>query len=263
MRLLLLFGLLLAIQACTRTSQNGQKVDPTPVIETEQPSTANFGTSIFKAVGNEPSWVLQIDEQQQMQLKTIDDHQLNLLTSVSEVTRMSDGDAIRLQTQREGKFNVTLIAGSCTDNMKGNKFGQTVQVMVQTPEMDKPVLYKGCGNYEGAYQVNQKWILTKVDGKAVPKMEAAAMPHLNIQLFEGKMYGYSGCNNINGAVAMKGERLQFGPIAATKKACRDNTIENAMMQTLNSKAQKFTIDKKTQELIMKSDQHTLTFRPER
>jgi len=263
MRYLLFLCLLMVTQACTRTSQNGQQTEPTPVPKVEKPAEVNFGAFIFKATGNEPSWLLQIDDQQQLSFKSIDDHQLNLSSAISEVTRMSDGDAIRLQTNTEGKFNVTLLPGNCNDNMSGKKFGQTVQVMVQTPEMEQPVLYKGCGMYKGAYQVNQKWMLTSIDGTALPKTEKSNMPYLTIQLLEGKMYSYSGCNYLNGTVNMKGERLIFGPVAATKKACRNNNIETAMIQTLSSKAQKFAINEKKQELIMKSEAHTLIFKAEK
>lgn len=261
MRILLFFLLISLLQACTRTSQNSQQTDPDPVDKTENPTNINFGEEIFKAIGNEPSWVLSMDGQRQLSFKSIDDHQISLTNSVSEITRMSDGNAIRLQTKSDGKFNITLLADNCSDNMSGKKFGQTVQVMIQTPEMENPVLYKGCGTYKGSYKVNGKWTLVSVDGNAIPKMKETETPHLDIQLLEGKIYGYSGCNYMNGTVNMQNERLAFGPIAATKKACKDNTTENAMIQTLNSSKQKFAIDDKTQKLIMKSEQHTLIFEP--
>lgn len=50
---------------------------------------------------------------------------------------------------------------------------------------------------------------------------------------EGEVFGHGGCNNFFGSYSQEGERITFGPLASTKKACMGNIMQ-AEMQFLNS-----------------------------
>lgn len=48
----------------------------------------------------------------------------------------------------------------------------------------------------------------------------------------GELVGHGGCNNFFGTYDLNGTQLKIGPLAATKKMCRDMGAEQAFMSAL-------------------------------
>ncbi|WP_290610404.1 META domain-containing protein [Arsukibacterium sp. UBA3155] len=48
----------------------------------------------------------------------------------------------------------------------------------------------------------------------------------------GRVSGYTGCNNLTGSYKLQDAMLSFGPLATTRKACREDTLEPQFLEVL-------------------------------
>lgn len=63
-----------------------------------------------------------------------------------------------------------------------------------------------------------------------PLTEAgAALPEQYIAMAEGTVSGYAGCNQFQGAARFDGSRWNFGPLAASKRACISDELMHSEM----------------------------------
>ncbi len=82
---------------------------------------------------------------------------------------------------------------------------------------------------------NTYWKLVEVGGVAVEVPEEGREAHLILRPAEKRVSGHTGCNQINGGYSLEGERLGFGPLATTLRACPDEPdIESAFLGALES-----------------------------
>lgn len=246
--------------ACTPTSQSSQQTpEITPPVP-EKMETKSFGKPVFKGSGNEPFWSLQLDESHTLMLKSIDEHQFKLNTPITQITRVNDANATNLIADLpDGKVTIMLIENGCQDNMSGKKSSHALQVVIKNETLEKPVLYKGCGEFLNTYLVNNNWELESINGRNISNLPIEKAPTININLLEKKLSGFAGCNSIFGAVQIEKGRLKFGNIGQTKKICKDNTIEPTIMNLLNDPTQKHVINKEG-NLLIKGRKHTLIFK---
>jgi heat shock protein HslJ len=74
------------------------------------------------------------------------------------------------------------------------------------------------------------WTLVSVGGNPVVEVSGAGLT------FDegGNVSGSTGCNQVNGAYAVDGAALTFGPLATTRMACEDNLMaqETAVLEAL-------------------------------
>lgn len=82
---------------------------------------------------------------------------------------------------------------------------------------------------------NTYWKLVEVGGVTVEAPESEREAHLILRPAEERVSGSTGCNQINGGYSLEGERLEFGPLATTLRACPDEPdIEGAFLGALES-----------------------------
>lgn len=87
-----------------------------------------------------------------------------------------------------------------------------------------------------AKETNQRlhdiWIAIRINTSPISKM--AAIPRLEINLTENKIFGNDGCNDYSGAIEeVSTSQLKFAPIASTKKMCREMETPNAFNKAMN------------------------------
>ncbi|WP_181702853.1 META domain-containing protein [Chthonobacter albigriseus] len=85
------------------------------------------------------------------------------------------------------------------------------------------------------------WTVSAVAGALVAAGDRA--PTLNFA--EGKVSGFSGCNRFSGPMRVQADRLDFGPMAATKMACLDaaaNEAERVFLQALTRQVKTWAIE---------------------
>ena len=207
----------------------------------------------FKATGNEPFWVLEIDFDQRMRFKDLNG--LELITPVPTATYPQDDVTEWKATTEQGELLVTVTQKKCQDTMSDERSGYQVQVQAST-DTTEAYAYAGCGRYLGDYQVNGKWLLSRLNGQPVD--EGAEAPYLALQLAENRAGGFGGCNRFTGSMALKDSALEFGALAATKMACPTLSNESAFLRALSEQSLSFRID--GQQLWLSSDSVELVLR---
>jgi len=252
----------LLISACNSTTPTEKEIPIVPVSTKEISETISLGTPIFKGHGNEPFWSLQIDEANQISLKSIDDHQFKLAAPITGISRINDANALNIIADLpNGKITIMLIENNCQDNMSGKKSSHGLQVVIKKDDIENPILYKGCGSFLNSYQVNNNWNLESLNGKNFVSLGLEKTPTIKINLLENKTYGTTGCNSFSGNAFLKNGRLAFEEIALTKKDCKENTIEASIVKLLNNKEQKHIITKDG-KLVIKTADQTFVFKAE-
>lgn len=76
-----------------------------------------------------------------------------------------------------------------------------------------------------------RWKLTELEGQAVITTEPDMTPYLQFDE-DGRVSGFTGCNQLSAAYEIKGLRLTFKPMATTQKACLNASVEQQFLATL-------------------------------
>lgn len=79
--------------------------------------------------------------------------------------------------------------------------------------------------------VGGEWTVTEVQGTPVT---AQSRPYIGFSPADSLVYGYAGCNRISGSFTLDGNKIVLGPVASTMMACPDMTLEQSVLQALNS-----------------------------
>ena len=89
----------------------------------------------------------------------------------------------------------------------------------------------------------QEWDVTKLGGEAV--LPSPVSPYLS---FDGNhLYGYTGCNRINGSLKLSGDTFKAENVVSTMKMCLDAKYEQPFLQALNQAAK---IKKTTEGMVL-------------
>ena len=228
-RLLLLLAsvALLNGMGCTPNSQSddhskGHKTDEHSLTKTaEDESTpaamaAKSGID-FKATGNEPAWILEIDFGKEIHFRTFQGDSAR--TPVPRPIREEPSGVVVYEATTEAtKLRVSLQSKACTDASSGALADYTVAIQLN----GKP--YTGCGSYLfPALRLHDIWALEAVKGKAVAAASySKGLPTLEIFPLEQRVQGHSGCNSLAGRVIVESDRIQFTDLLSTRMACPGN-----------------------------------------
>lgn len=74
---------------------------------------------------------------------------------------------------------------------------------------------------------NTYWQLVRVGQDAVPDPENKRPPHI-LFLDDGRVQGFSGCNQYRGNYRVAGDNLLFDAMSSTRMACRDSQTEQRL-----------------------------------
>ncbi|MFN2359975.1 MAG: META domain-containing protein [Marinobacter sp.] len=74
---------------------------------------------------------------------------------------------------------------------------------------------------------NTYWQLVSVAGQEVPETADQQKPHI-LFLDDGRVSGFSGCNQYMGNYQVEGENLLFDSMSSTRKACDDSMVEQSL-----------------------------------
>lgn len=124
---------------------------------------------------------------------------------------------------------------------------------VSTPSPSALVLERGQGadrravtlaRRENKALVGPAWTVTNlVTAQAVETSLALEKAKPTLTFAEGRVTGSTGCNTLTGPATITGDRVQFGDLAVTRRACDEETarIEKVVLDTLRGGAT-FAID---------------------
>src|SRR5699024_11977787 len=70
----------------------------------------------------------------------------------------------------------------CNDGMSDNSYTHKVNLHLKLAEWDEFQDLKGCGNYEGIYQLNNIWILESINGETISENNRNAQDRKSTRL---------------------------------------------------------------------------------
>lgn len=228
--LLVLLCISLAVTSCNKQSVPASVADETiehqPVSETgyTDMNYAKWKQGVeFWAVGNEPSWAIDLDFDGEFTLKRLGEEDVAIPAQTPKRTEFGteySGSSMSFD------LVIRIYDKDCVDPMSGMRYGHRVEVDIRDRGKADFKTYSGCGNYVNDVQLHNIWVLSELDGEAIkltglPK----GAPRLELDAEDGTLHGHDGCNTINGDFVTKGKKLQIGVIISTMMAC-PGTMEN-------------------------------------
>ncbi len=82
--------------------------------------------------------------------------------------------------------------------------------------------------------LNDIWALTEIEGADAKSFDSESLPILEINTRSMNILGSDGCNNYRGKIEVISEnKISFGPIMGTKKACRNMDLSNSYTAALS------------------------------
>lgn len=167
---------------------------------------------LFRAVGNEPGWRLDVRADGLSLL--VDNGDTHVFAPSPLVV---DGDGMRSYeaVSAGGPLTAVVFARHCVDSMSGMPHPKTVEVRWQDRVL------KGCGGDPTELLQGGAWEVVEIDGKAVADPARVTVDFAP----EGRLAGMTACNRYFGSYALSGEGLRLSPLGATKMACEPGAME--------------------------------------
>ncbi|MEP0862385.1 MAG: META domain-containing protein [Ignavibacterium sp.] len=257
LNIVLLLSLLIGCAAQQKVNSNNSKFNELTTKQVIDPSFYQekfLGGIDFYARGNEPNWVLEIDFDSSMKFSEMNG--LSIITPSVKGIKAQDADVTNFRAQTEsGDLSVTISKVKCQDNMSGEMFDYNVRVQIRKGLETEFIEFTGCGKYLYDYRLHDIWAMEEMTGVELKKENLMkGLPMFEFNLSEMRFSGHAGCNQILGAIDLKGNKITFGNLISTKMACPDMTVEEKVGQLLNNNTLSYRIEKL--KLVLESDSGT-------
>lgn len=124
------------------------------------------------------------------------------------------------------------------------------------------LLFVSCGSTKAINPLNlltgNTWALSSLMGQGLDLNQfAGGLPSINF-LDDGKLAGFSGCNNFSGSYMLEGSELLLDPGAITKKMCPGSGEQDFISAMKKVKDVKISKDKLT---LLDGDTELMSFVP--
>jgi heat shock protein HslJ/membrane-bound inhibitor of C-type lysozyme len=167
---------------------------------------------LFRAVGNEPGWRLDVRaDGLSLLLDNGDTHVFAPSPLVIDGEGMRSYEAV----SAGGPLTALVFDRHCTDSMSGMPHPKTVEVRWQDRVL------KGCGGDPADLLQGGPWEVVEIDGKAVADPARVTLDFAAA----GRLAGIAACNRYFGSYALSGEGLRLSPLGATKMACEPGAMD--------------------------------------
>ncbi|PWJ40197.1 META domain-containing protein [Sediminitomix flava] len=138
-------------------------------------------------------------------------------------------------------YKLVIKKGEChlTDE-KNMPFKHHVEVDVRREEGVET--FMGCGLFINDIKLNDIWALVEMNGEKLKTENFPdGMPRLEFNISDSRVNGNGGCNEIMGPMDAEGDRITFGMLVATRKACPNMDFEQKFLTALTKKTLKYVI----------------------
>ena len=190
----------------------------------------------FYAIGNEPSWSLDISKHDSLLFKTPNgtEHKFPYTKALPSIDPAIIDYRSVLKTS---EIVIQIVQKTCNDTMSDDQFSYQVSIKIKTKGEKEFKSYEGCGNYVPNYNLNGNWTILEANGiKVNPDDFPDNEPYLTLDLFKKTVSGNDGCNNFHGQVNYKTDRITFGPTAGTLMACPNMELSHKIMSSISGKS---------------------------
>jgi len=208
----------------------------------------------FYAIGNEPSWSLDIDFDKFIHLKSMNGIDF-IAPAVAPVMAQDHNVKRYLSVTESGEIIVQIIQGECIDNMSGQKFSYQVTVDYKSSKETDYTSFNACGMYVPDFRLHDIWAIEEVNGIIINPLDYKKnAPNLEINVNEQRAFGSDGCNTFRGKVHNEENKLFFGPLASTMMACMENEeVTNKINAVFAIQGLTYTIENNKLTLSNKGD----------
>ncbi|SFX79525.1 META domain-containing protein [Marinospirillum alkaliphilum] len=159
----------------------------------------------FQARGNEPPWLLQIDDQGLMLSRGYDRQEHRF----APLRQQPDNTQLRLSAGEREQVTALLTPALCHDSMTGMPYPWQVQVITEGERL------QGCGGDPVSLLTQGEWMIEDIAGRGIIDSSRVSLRFSA----DGRISGTGSCNRYAGSYHLSGEGLQIGPLLATKMAC--------------------------------------------
>lgn len=204
--------------------------------------------------GNEPSWGLDLRTPGQGRFTTPDGTAIVYRGTGSALTFHQETVWRGRAATGRGELVAFVRAGACSDGMSN-----TIHPYAANVSLPDGRHYRGCCRVatDTAALQNATWRLTVLPGQVLPTAP------LSVRFAEGRVDGFSGCNQFTGGYRVQGNTLMLGPIAGTLMACPEPAmaLEQAF-RTAFSGTMRIAVSGDELTLTPESGQEALRFKRE-
>ena len=132
--------------------------------------------------------------------------------------------------EEAGKPLLVTLKGSLISRPKMEGKGNELTLVVEKFEKVWPK--RDCkSTLSTANLKNTYWKLLEINGEKVKGPSNVREPHFILRSDGKSVKGFGGCNNFMGSYKVDGNKIEFGPMAGTRKFCKETmNIENAFMK---------------------------------
>lgn len=123
----------------------------------------------------------------------------------------------------------------CEDSMSGILSPYTVTVEIKQKAKAEVTVLKGCGKYLTDIRLHDIWVLEKLNGRKVERLDfAKELPLIEIYAEPNTFMGFAGCNQMNGRLFYEKDLLRFTDIITTRMACEPGNKEGEFLKTIQN-----------------------------
>ena len=204
----------------------------------------DVSNSDFRAIGNEPSWTMDILFGEQLIFKS--------LSKVTEFTCVpgegvvtQDANITRYRcSSDDGDMIITLRKENCSDKMSDNTYPYSVRVEIKRPNDENYIVHSGCGRYLPNPALKGVWEMTHLGNKQMSDEDFMnGLPLLKFKFMEYGFSGSTGCNKINGSANFEKDQIKMFDIGMTKMGCPGNLEQEVLKAIRKTNRYEISADK--------------------
>jgi heat shock protein HslJ len=158
----------------------------------------------YRAQGNEPGWVLTVAEGR---LTLVADNGARTVEAALPEARFEDGAFVYVLA--DPALTVRMTPGPCRDDMTGMPYPESVTITLERQDLS------GCGGDPVALLTGPEWVVEDIGGTGVAEGSRVTLTFAT----DGGLSGQAPCNRYATTLAIGGESVSVGQIAATQMMC--------------------------------------------
>lgn len=213
----------------------------------------------FFAIGNEPSWSLNMDFDGKFHLKSLSGINLDA-PALASIDFLKSDKINYSSTTESGALEIEIRKENCQDAMSGQLFDYAVSVKARTSSEAYYSTFEGCGTFTFDLRLHDIWVLEAINGKTYTDSDfGSGLPQLEIFVEEQRFGGKDGCNILIGKIETSANIITFKEAISTKMACPNDTRSDLYRETLTDKSFGFLI-KNNRLILSDSDGEKLRFK---
>jgi len=197
---------------------------------------------VFYAIGNEPSWSLDIKQTDSLIFKDPNgiEHKFPYTKSLPSI----DPKIVDYRSStKEKEIVIQMAQKPCNDGMSDDSFSYEVNISIKGSKEKESTNYHGCGDYVPNYNLNGNWGIIEAEGLQIDQNSFSNKEaSLSLDMFNRKVSGNDGCNNFHGQVNFKINQISFGPTAGTLMACPNMELSSKILGSISGRSLNYTIE---------------------